>query len=139
MDLKIDRKPNEIFLQGQVSTVIETPCSRCAESITLPLAAPVFLTVTLSKKRLPEPRLDDEKDILFLSQDHPVYALGGLAVELLSLSIPLQPLCKSECQGLCDQCGKNLNEGRCQCTKPLDERWAPLLVLNDKLKKKTKH
>ncbi len=31
------------------------------------------------------------------------------------LNFPLKPLCKSDCQGLCPHCGKDLNEGKCGC------------------------
>lgn len=33
----------------------------------------------------------------------------------IMLDYPLKPLCKSSCKGLCVKCGKNLNEGPCDC------------------------
>ena len=41
--------------------------------------------------------------------------MAGVLIEL-----PLVALCDEECLGLCPQCGKNLNEGPCDC-KPKDE------------------
>lgn len=35
----------------------------------------------------------------------------------IMLDYPLKPLCKSSCKGLCVKCGKNLNEGPCDCKK----------------------
>ena len=37
--------------------------------------------------------------------------------EAVMLDLPAQPLCSEQCQGLCPQCGKNLNEGACDCDK----------------------
>jgi hypothetical protein len=35
--------------------------------------------------------------------------------ELLILSEPMKVLCRSDCAGLCPECGVNLNEGACSC------------------------
>ncbi len=35
--------------------------------------------------------------------------------ELLIIERPLVYLCKSDCKGLCSQCGKDLNDGACNC------------------------
>ena len=40
-------------------------------------------------------------------------------------------LCRPDCRGLCPVCGKNLNEGACGCTKPMDPRFAVLGQLLD--------
>ena len=39
----------------------------------------------------------------------------------LIVDLPLQPLCDEDCQGLCPQCGKNLNDGPCGCEPPQDD------------------
>lgn len=43
--------------------------------------------------------------------------LSALLWEELLLALPFKPLCKQDCKGLCPDCGKDLNEGSCQCTK----------------------
>jgi uncharacterized protein len=35
--------------------------------------------------------------------------------ELALLDVPMRPLCRPDCQGLCMNCGQNLNEGDCGC------------------------
>ena len=32
-------------------------------------------------------------------------------------AIPLQPMCRPDCAGLCPQCGRNRNHGRCDCAE----------------------
>lgn len=46
--------------------------------------------------------------------------------EAMILAFPVYPVCRSECKGLCDRCGKNLNEATCECAPPDDNRWAAL-------------
>jgi uncharacterized protein len=41
--------------------------------------------------------------------------MASMLREHVILSAPMQPLCSDDCLGLCAQCGKNLNAGRCQC------------------------
>ena len=50
--------------------------------------------------------------------------------EEMVLSQPLLALCRTDCKGLCPQCGTNLNESSCQCsTEEDDPRWDTLRAL----------
>jgi uncharacterized protein len=91
--------------------------------------------------------VDEELDLLFTpmdestdSEEENVRPLPESAGELellpaireeVVLSQSLLALCKSECKGLCPQCGTNLNESSCQCSKEeADPRWDTLRALN---------
>ena len=41
--------------------------------------------------------------------------LGGFVREILTLAVPVQPLCKESCLGLCPRCGADRNAGPCGC------------------------
>lgn len=41
--------------------------------------------------------------------------LAPMLREQLILATPMYPLCTEECRGLCPRCGKDLNDGPCQC------------------------
>ena len=58
-----------------------------------------------------------------------VLDLDALAEEDVVLNLPSKVLCKEDCKGLCPQCGKNLNDGPCDCKEPVDPRLAGLLDL----------
>jgi uncharacterized protein len=45
------------------------------------------------------------------------------------LELPLAPLCRDDCQGLCPVCGVNRNFETCSCEAPVDPRWSALAVL----------
>ena len=69
------------------------------------------------------------------------YKIDGLEMDLepmlrdaVALALPLNPLCREDCAGLCARCGKDLNEGPCGCKEEeMDPRWAALSELRDKL------
>jgi uncharacterized protein len=52
-------------------------------------------------------------DRYFYQGDH--IELGPMLREHIILAAPMQPLCRENCAGLCARCGKDLNEGPCQC------------------------
>jgi len=57
--------------------------------------------------------------------------IGPEVRESLSLAVPIKLVCNDECKGLCPSCGKNLNEGPCDCpATPYDVRLAALADLD---------
>ena len=56
---------------------------------------------------------DDGDDRYFYQGDH--IELAPMLREHIILASPMQPLCRENCAGLCARCGKDLNEGPCQC------------------------
>lgn len=73
--------------------------------------------------------------------DDDVYRVSGREIDLepmlrdsLALALPLNPLCRRDCKGLCAGCGADLNVAECACsdTAP-DPRWAPLEALRARL------
>lgn len=83
----------------------------------LPLSlAPQEEEVQLTKKDL---------DVRFFTE--PVLDLVELASEQVELVLPVKPLCREDCLGLCPRCGADLNQGACGCPPEVDERWHKLL------------
>lgn len=58
--------------------------------------------------------------------------LAPLVREIALLEVPIKPVCRDDCQGLCMSCGQNLNEADCGCTDDsIDPRFAALQQLLD--------
>jgi uncharacterized protein len=56
--------------------------------------------------------------------------LEPMTREAVVLGLPLAPLCRPDCKGLCPTCGAELNRGPCGCPPPAtDPRWAALDAL----------
>ena len=118
-------------LDASVDYVAE--CARCLSPVsgqfTLNLEKTVAPRNLLSN--LDEDKLDDYAIIEdgFLDMDEQLRAQ-------LEMEFPIRFLCHEDCKGLCQKCGKNLNEGKCDCvTEEIDPRFAPLQKLLDEMKK----
>ncbi|MCK9478085.1 MAG: DUF177 domain-containing protein [Firmicutes bacterium] len=58
--------------------------------------------------------------------------IGNIALQNIYLNMPLRFLCRSDCKGLCSECGMDLNKGQCKCNdEAIDERLSILKKLLD--------
>ncbi len=132
--VKLTRTDRSILLTGKLVTEVRLTCGRCLSQFICPLTLDIeeeyFPTIDIVSgvplKQTDEPGAFtiDEHHILDLSEATRQYAL---------LAIPMRPLCRPDCLGLCLICGKDLNHGTCDCVKKeIDPRWAKLLELKDK-------
>lgn len=56
--------------------------------------------------------------------------LDTLVRDALAPAVPVQPLCRPDCAGLCPTCGTDLNAAACDCVEDVaDQRWAALAAL----------
>lgn len=116
-----------IFFAGTLDVALEMFCSRCLETVYLPLRTVFDYTL------LPESatgKKETELKIKDLETDHysgEVIDLVPIIFEQIMLQIPMKALCKESCKGLCPHCGINLNTANCNCRGDLvDERLAVL-------------
>lgn len=128
--LHLEKRAEGVFVSGSFSITVGLFCSRCSDPVILPVedAFEIYFTP-------PHPTLDEnlelspgELDVEFLEGDR--IDLLALIKENILLSLPVQPLCREECRGLCPRCGVNLNEASCNCHK---EEIDPRLALLKKL------
>jgi uncharacterized protein len=70
----------------------------------------------------------DELDVTYLEEGR--INTDHLLRENVLLGLPVQPVCREDCRGLCSRCGANLNLGSCGCQEPhLDPRFTILRKL----------
>jgi len=75
-----------------------------------------------------------EDDLGVMVVEGKVLDTEPLLVEQLQLNIPMKPLCRPDCRGLCAECGADLNAGSCSCAeREADPRWAALATLKSRL------
>ena len=119
-----------VAVTGVLEGTIIRQCVRCLKEYEDPLAFSVraaFIPEPKSSPRHPkridlrkmradvvEVESEEEPDDQYHYQDNQL-ELAPMLREHVILSAPMQPLCSDDCLGLCAQCGKNLNEGPCQC------------------------
>lgn len=125
-------KDNAQFrLVGSVSTTLELPCSRCLEPFALPVASSFDLRYQPHTENTGEGEREVEEDDLTTAfYENDTIDLGQLMREQFFLALPMKPLCGEDCQGLCPDCGTNLNRGTCSCQRAWeDPRFAALKEL----------
>ena len=111
-----------LYLNGKLTSVIETTCMRCLTEMSLPIA---FM---LDELFYHPP--DTAPEGSYTWDDTGFIDLSPLVRELSLLEIPMKPICREDCQGLCMVCGQNLNEADCGCEEDdIDPRLAKLRTL----------
>lgn len=112
--VSVSKTREGLLLQVKGTMKVETICVRCLE--------PFFLPVEMEFEELFEfpSRYREETDLVL--PDDGYIDLLPLYREYLILSIPINPVCKTDCLGLCVFCGANLNEDYCEHHPELAEK-----------------
>ena len=115
-----------LMMTGSVRTTIHGTCDRCANDFDRDIDFPIDVVLVTE--------LANEEN-----EDEWVFPLEGDSADLddivrtvFVLNLDSKLLCKEDCKGLCHRCGKNLNDGPCNCQKELDPRFAALKQLLEK-------
>ncbi len=133
-NVKVTRMSRDLLVQGDVDASVGLECSRCLEQFRLPVDAMLeeLFQPTLDVETGRPVHLDDSEknDTVFQIDQNHLMDLSEPVRQALLVALPLKPLCKEECAGLCPQCGANLNETRCDCeSEVIDSRWQGLREL----------
>jgi len=113
---EINKDKDKFRLVGNVATELELPCSRCLEPFRLPIAAPFDLRyLPASAVSTDVEREVDDEDLETSYYRNDEIDLNEVLREQFYLALPMKPLCREDCRGLCAQCGTNLNTGTCDC------------------------
>jgi uncharacterized protein len=98
-------------------------CARCIEPVSN------VLEISFEKDIASSGEVSSENDDYIIIEDKKLDLLPCVEEEIM-LEMPSRTLCKEDCRGLCQKCGKNLNEGDCDCDKKeVDPRLAILKTL----------
>ncbi len=115
-----------LVMKGMIETTIHGVCDRCAAEFTEKKEIPLDVVLVTE--------LANEEN-----EDEWVFPLEGDSADLddiirtvFVLNMDSKLLCKEDCKGMCCRCGKNLNDGPCNCQKELDPRFAALRQLLNK-------
>lgn len=124
-----------ILITGKVVGKVELECSRCLTLFEQEIEAPFeaqcdIRTFHLLAEGLP---VDEGEEVTAIFDANSA-DLWELSRQALIVHLPMRPLCREDCKGLCPSCGANLNETTCNCQPPADPRWAALELVMQRLK-----
>ncbi|MCU0575820.1 MAG: DUF177 domain-containing protein [Desulfobacterota bacterium] len=129
---EVNRRQDAFHARINIKGKVHTNCSRCLS----PMGYPVDLFLQSDYVPAP-PEMVGELEAQRQSADTGYYRreilLGQFIVSELVLSLPIIYVCSDGCKGLCPQCGTNLNEGPCACTRSADPRMQVLAQFKNKL------
>ena len=133
VELKIRHTETQYILRGLITTRAQTQCVKCLESFYLRLGSEIGWVVqeVSSPKEFADQEASD--DFWFIERGQTQIDITSRVREIILVGLPTHPVCRSDCRGLCADCGANLNNGPCDCRKTkIDSRWGPLKdLLND--------
>jgi uncharacterized protein len=116
-DIVVRKFENSVRLEGSVGCSLSLICGRCLDAF--PFRIETFLDVGLIKKApVPETELElAEEDLEVYYYEDDDVDINPLVYEEILLNMPIKPLCREDCRGLCAVCGKNNNIEECHCNK----------------------
>ena len=122
---------DQIILKSKTDINAHLICDRCAAEFDNVLSSEYKMVYLLRNEEIE----NESSDVTYISPDSDFINIRNDVRDFAILAVPMKKLCKEDCKGLCQQCGKNLNEGDCSCQKNVvDSRWQPLMELKNKLK-----
>jgi len=134
VSIKVNRYGKRVLLDGKAGMSTSLICSRCLRRFLYPLSVDFHEEYVPAPESVEEEHelTHDELTINYYKNDE--IDLDDFIREQMIVSIPIKPLCKVECSGICPVCGRDLNEGLCKCKrKEIDPRLAPLKKIKESL------
>ncbi len=115
--LRLESFSGGLRAKGTVEAPWHGTCRRCSTPV-------LGLSTVAVNERFVDHRGPGDEEAYVIADDF--VDLGPLAHDAIFLDLPLAPLCREDCAGLCPYCGIDRNEATCECQAPLDPRWATL-------------
>jgi uncharacterized protein len=144
IEIRARVRGENVGLKGELEGMLDAECGRCTRRYRQVLRDSFRLILApLGDGEMPadpEGVHALERSGMCLGEDleagwyrGPEIELGEFFVEIISLAIPVQPLCDDECPGLCPACGISRSEQKCNCedSKPASP-FAVLAALREK-------
>ena len=132
--VKVFKQNAQVYVTAQLSTEIEIECGRCLEIFETTLNP----TFEVQYRQTSDPEkdgwFDEDLGIRYYAGEY--INIAEDIYQAVMVEIPLWPICSEACQGLCPQCGHNLNLGNCHCqkTKQISPQFAVLQELLSRTK-----
>ena len=114
-----------MVMTGSIRTTIHATCDRCANPFDREIDLPINVVLVTELAN------EENEDEWVFPLEGDSAGLDDIVRTVFVLNLDSKLLCNEDCRGLCHRCGKNLNDGPCNCQKELDPRFAALKQLLD--------
>lgn len=135
LDLRLESVVEGVLVSGTVTATVVGECVRCLDPVSRPLVVDLQELYTYPGRE-PEVHRSRGEDLDEDPGELPVLAGDLLDLEpvlrdSVVLALPLKPLCREDCPGLCPECGASLEANPDHGHEQIDARWAILRDLTD--------
>ncbi|WP_275462774.1 YceD family protein [Streptomyces noursei] len=131
LDLRLESVMDGVLVTGTARATVTGECVRCLEPLERVLEADFqeLFSYPDADARTTESGDDaeDEEDSFHLEDD--LFDLEPVLRDAVVLALPLQPVCREDCPGLCPDCGARLADDPDHHHDAVDMRWAALQEL----------
>lgn len=104
-------------IKGHAELTFDTRCDRCLEEVPTMLTLQFDREVTSPDIALDSFQEDDDCELNYNFMEGYQINVETFVYNEILLNWPMKILCKEDCEGICNLCGKNLNEGDCGCDR----------------------
>jgi uncharacterized protein len=137
VSLTVEKDAETVFVRGRLVVRVPQLCGRCLDAYSATVSPAVdtrFIPNSRGRGEEVELGADElETDVY----GNGVVDLNALLETETTLLLPMKPLCREDCRGLCPVCGGNRNVTACRCeVRVPDPRWAPLRSLAERMSNK---
>lgn len=126
--LRLESVQEGVLVTGTASATAVGECVRCLERVEAPVEVDLQELFAYLGGRRPAPE-EDEEPLPELDGDY--LDLEETLHDAVVLALPLQPVCREDCPGLCPQCGARLADDPEHSHDDADPRWAALQSVFD--------
>jgi uncharacterized protein len=127
LDLQLESATEGVLVTGMVTTTVTGECGRCLDPVTDEIAVSVCELFAYPGSATAETTDEDEVDRVV----DDMIDVEPVVRDAVVLGLPLTPLCRPDCAGLCPTCGQRLDELPAgHAHDVLDPRWAALTEWN---------
>ena len=124
LDLRLESVVEGVLVSGTVTSPLTAECARCLTPVTDTVTVP--LTELFAYPDSVTEQTSEEDEVSHLVGD--MLDLEPVVRDALVLDLPLSPLCRDDCRGLCAGCGERLDDLPDDHTHTTtDPRWAALV------------
>ncbi|HEY7857472.1 MAG TPA: YceD family protein [Candidatus Nanopelagicales bacterium] len=132
LELRLESVLEGVLVTGTATAAYESECSRCLDpvtgEVTVDLTELFVFPETDARGRVVPRETGDADDAEPEVQDDNI-DLGPTVRDAVVLALPLAPVCRQTCLGLCPQCGFRLDDDPNHHHDQVDSRWAALASL----------
>ena len=125
LDLRIESVDEGVLATGKFETFAKGECIRCLDPISLPIVKSFQELYAYKSERNTKNESDDQDDELLMDGDF--IDLENPIRDAIVLSLPINPVCGENCEGLCPECGEKWRElPKEHSHDQIDSRWSAL-------------